>query len=1159
MASTNLNETKLEKFHNEIKDEKSFGKKISTLFQEQYKDNIDDILILKEEMFLDQLREGVQLLLEENFTDNCLSDDRLMKFITYNMDEIQKQYNHDFSLINKAWLAYEKVSKRRTNNEYLLSNFRKHCMYTEDHALHNCCSGGRAKNCHFICVYNADIKKEIKFVICEKCKKVYYSSFIQSFCNKCNKSYYTSLLGPEEDPGMLLATWENYHCPQLINEKMKCINCHENLYLNMKNGILTCLNKKCEFTSKPSKIIWTCSLCNTEFKSEAIPYNPLDILRTQKLIEQTILLKHKAHPKKMPCCKLNVFFTDFFHKIECDGLLYEMELNDKIIVVCEKCNAINYYERFKWTCPKCGKRFRDKSNMVNDSNNNAEKTDDNNETKETINKIKKNDDTSNKVTKCYSLGKKKYRNSTIYSSIHRNVPKELFFNNSTIKDDKDIIKKNPTCIIPTSPDISRHRKRYRTRVENELNLGDIKKIIIANEEFDDNNIKDYSNRRLRRVGFHLDEPDPKQEFSVSYRKLSRFGVKKKENNEDNDDDKVQKEEIEEKEEKEEEEDPLKAVIDNFPEKKDNEEPENNKMRKSNTNKNVFTRFKADKKAEIKDGKDKKEEKEEDKKDKNPEKYLSPRLMWKRRKQLDNTKKKNILDLYAVNNNKKFDEKDEEEVKEGKEIKEEKEEKDADNDKIKEKDTKQNSGGGSWYKRRQEKREREEKEKKEKKEEKEEKEKKEEKENNQKEERNVVNRSPARQYRNKHAKVFACEKDKEKEKNVDSLNYYKKEEEENNKTEDTKETEAKVINNEEEKEETDENKEDKKEEKEEKEEKEAKKGKNLAMSKIPGVTEHLFNHINKRIQGILDRCKIPVFNVEDYMFDRKLGEGGYAIIFAVYKMDDETCKEYAMKKIIARTLNEIDKFTKEFELVHSCAHPNIMKIYGICIRMLDQTTYSLYVLMEISSGDWDSDIKKHLLKKKSYTEKELINILRQLTDALLFLQQKLKISHRDIKPQNVLLFGDGVYKLADFGEAKESKISKEINTLRGTELYMSPALYSGLKNESNDVNHDPYKSDVFSLGFCFIYAAALNFKLLYQLRDVYNSNQMNQILKQQLKKKYSDTFIDILSHMMEVNESLRYDFSHLMEAINANYDKEGNLKNPDSEKKYDSKRGFRKNK
>ena len=259
------------------------------------------------------------------------------------------------------------------------------------------------------------------------------------------------------------------------------------------------------------------------------------------------------------------------------------------------------------------------------------------------------------------------------------------------------------------------------------------------------------------------------------------------------------------------------------------------------------------------------------------------------------------------------------------------------------------------------------------------------------------------------------------------------------------------------------------------------------------------------------------------------------------------------------MTEIDKFTKEFELVHSCIHPNIMEIYGICIRMLDQTTYSLYVLMEISKGDWDNDIKKRLLKNKSYTEKELINILRQLTDALLFMQQKLKISHRDIKPQNVLLFDENTYKIADFGEAKESKISKDINTLRGTELYMSPALYSGLKNERMDVNHDPYKSDVFSLGFCIIYAAALNFTLLYQLRDVYNSAQMRQILTQQLKKKYSDTFIDILSHMMEIDEAERFDFSQLMDAIDSNYDKEGNLKNPENKGEM-SKRGYiRKNK
>ena len=1032
MATTDSSGLLVLKDQKEIIEGKSFEEKFHMIFQEEYNENIEDILILEEEIFIRQIKDGVLLLLEENYPQINLSDEKIINLISQNMDEIQKQYNHDFSLINKEWLSYSKIAKRRTHTENLLKGFRKHCINTEDFASHNCCPikeiGKKNENCHFICVYNSDIKRQIKFVICELCKKVYYSNYILSLCNKCNIEYYTSLLSPEENPDMLLATWDNYHCPELINEKMKCIKCREYFYLNMKNGLLTCLNKNCEFISKPSRILWTCIVCKKDFQSGVRPYNPLDLILTKKLVQQTILLRHKAYPTKLPCCNLNPFFIDFFHKSGCNGKLYQSEFNDKTIIVCEKCLGVNYIERFKWTCPKCGKRFREKNNNNNLNNNNKN----NNSNSDNKNTFYSNKDENNKKGKEY-----------------------------------------------LTPKISiSKRRRFKSHIEQELEqfkLDEVKTNTIFNkkeikEESENQNGKETMTvRRYRKFRKDNDDNDNNNEENVIKKNPTIIGIVKNVNNNKNEDN-------------------------------------NDIIKKAKTNMGGFRRYTTDNTFN-KDKKDDKQNKNSFFEVQQKKENLSPRLMWKKRKQEAAQNKKNILELYTMNSNKK----------------EEKVEKEAKKEEILEKEGKNEENV-------------------------EKEDKKDEKEKIIKNEPQIIiinkeEESIKKQYpkspspkRRKYnlsdisGKIFSWNEpdieektektEKETTQNSENLIKNENSEEENENIEDTM---ANLILKEEENEE-DSPKNDK------------------VMSIIPGVSENLYNMINKRINAILEKCKIPVFNVEDYLFDKKLGEGGYAAIFAVYKIDDESYKKFAMKKIIAYSLDEIENFTKEFELVYSCVHPNIMKIYGLCIKMLDQTTYSLYVLMEKSKRDWDADIKRHLKKKKNYSENELISILYQLSDALLFMQKKLKISHRDIKPQNVLVFGDGIYKIADFGEAKEMKINKEINTLKGTELYMSPALYLGLKNNSRNVNHDPYKSDVFSLGFCFLYAAALNFKLLYQVREVYNSNQMNQILNQQLKKKYSETFINILANMLEIEESKRYDFSQLIEVIKENYDKNGNLKN-----------------
>ena len=104
-----------------------------------------------------------------------------------NLEKIKIKYKEYFSLVNDWWNAYEKSYKKRNNKDFYLFGFRKHCIYTEENVSHNCLAkeNNGDKNCRFIIVNNIDDKKGIKFVICENCKKVYYSYFILARCYKC--------------------------------------------------------------------------------------------------------------------------------------------------------------------------------------------------------------------------------------------------------------------------------------------------------------------------------------------------------------------------------------------------------------------------------------------------------------------------------------------------------------------------------------------------------------------------------------------------------------------------------------------------------------------------------------------------------------------------------------------------------------------------------------------------------------------------------------------------------------------------------------------------------------------------------------------------------------------------------------------------------------
>ncbi|XP_055837241.1 serine/threonine-protein kinase TBK1 [Episyrphus balteatus] len=132
--------------------------------------------------------------------------------------------------------------------------------------------------------------------------------------------------------------------------------------------------------------------------------------------------------------------------------------------------------------------------------------------------------------------------------------------------------------------------------------------------------------------------------------------------------------------------------------------------------------------------------------------------------------------------------------------------------------------------------------------------------------------------------------------------------------------------------------------------------------------------------------------------------------------------------------------REFEVLKKVNHENIVKLLAI---EDDQEGRGKVIVMELCTGGSLFNILDDPENAYGLPEKEFLLVLEHLCAGMKHLRDN-NLVHRDLKPGNIMKFmsedGQTIYKLTDFGAARELEENQPFASLYGTEEYLHPDLY-----------------------------------------------------------------------------------------------------------------------
>ena len=213
---------------------------------------------------------------------------------------------------------------------------------------------------------------------------------------------------------------------------------------------------------------------------------------------------------------------------------------------------------------------------------------------------------------------------------------------------------------------------------------------------------------------------------------------------------------------------------------------------------------------------------------------------------------------------------------------------------------------------------------------------------------------------------------------------------------------------------------------------------------------------------------------DWIIHEKLGEGSFGQVFRARKERFGVTQEAAIKVVripgddveLKRVqsgygLNEqelkeyfypeVEKLKKEIVLMQELGEDShIVRILDFEIIDAPDAIVGWYILIRMEL----LECLENYIKRADITVADVVAVGEDVLTSLEVCEER-NIIHRDIKPANLFRSDKGVYKLGDFGIARDMRAGMGSLSHKGTENYMAPEVYLG-KNYTSNI-------DIYALG------------------------------------------------------------------------------------------------